>query len=96
MSLNTYGNKFGFHNPKFAEKVYNILKKEINIIDASWHNDLTDSFGVIDTEIHISIPNSKINNPDEELFNSFYITECSNNLLETKNIKEVINYIKNR
>tara|TARA_R110002020_G_scaffold455247_1_gene671304 strand:- start:1064 stop:1354 length:291 start_codon:yes stop_codon:yes gene_type:complete len=96
MNLNIYGNKFGFHNPKFAEKVYNILKKDINIIDTSWHNDLADSFMVIDTEINISIPNSKIHNPNEELFNSFYITTHNNNLLETKSIEEVINYVKNR
>lgn len=96
MNLNKYGNKIGFHNPKFTEKCYNILKKEIEIIDSSWHNDLTDSFSVVGTGFNISIPNSKINNPKEELFNTFYITTFNGNLFQTKNIKEVINYVKNR
>jgi hypothetical protein len=88
----------GFHTPKQTKQVLDRMNNATNLkwYDSSYCNDGTDS---IETEISfhlisIMIPNSFIQDLEEELYNEFLIKDTDSNiLLSTTDIDEVIKYI---
>ena len=91
----------GFHTPKQTKQVLDRMNNstELKWYDSSFYHDGTDS---IETEISqdvfisIMIPNSFIQDLDEEWYNEFLILDADGNtLLSTTNIDEVIKYINN-
>jgi hypothetical protein len=101
--MNRYGNKVGCHTPKTSEKLFNRIEShtEVKWVDSSWHNDTCDSmeWTILDDGkkhkfIQIFFPNSFVNDPSNEEFNTFHIfNENVDSLLQTKDIQEVIEFI---
>jgi hypothetical protein len=99
--MNRYKNKFGYHTPKFSEKLYNRIAHATSVewFDSSWHNDTVDSmcFSKLESgndEIRIMLPNSIIWDADQEEYNRFMIVDClSRPLLDTEDIYEAIDFV---
>lgn len=73
--MNRYGQKFGIHSPTMTEQnKFNIeAKTGIKFLDSSWHNDLCDSIANEELNIQIFLPNSDVEDFDNEQFNSYSI-----------------------
>lgn len=90
----------GFHTPERTRKVLSRLRKEtsLNWVDCSWGNDCTDSIILELSEneaIVVYIPNSRIQDSGEELFNQYSITDLiRSEYFDYSTIKEVIKHIK--
>ena len=92
--MNNYNNKIGYYTPKESEIYHSEIVEGTGLswVCSSWHNDATDSIHY--EGITIYFPNSKEDNPDEEEFNTFNITnDDGEDLLTTGNIKEVISFL---
>lgn len=98
--MNRYNNTFGYHTPKFSEKLFNIINTSTNVQweDTSWHNDTCDSiqYDILEREkwISIMLPNSIVDDASKELVNYFYVTdENEDEILLTTDIYEVIDFV---
>ena len=78
----------------------NILNDKIDIEfeDGSWHNDLCDSVYNEEHNLKIFMPNSEVDDEDNEEFNTFLISELDGNeqFLETTDINKVIEFVNKR
>jgi len=73
--MNRYGQKLGFHTPIMTEQnKFNIeAETGIKFLDSSWHNDLCDSIANEDLNIQIFLPNSDVEDLNNEQFNTYTI-----------------------
>ena len=112
--LNIYQNKCGFHTPKKTEQNLNVIRNAMlydynkkNVMDGSWHNDLTDSLHwEISSEndknhlfFTIYLPNCEVSqeNHEDEKFATFsIINEQCKTMLITYDIKCVIKWINSQ
>ena len=91
--------EYGLHTPDLTQKITNTLLDQtgIKFMDNSWGNDEVDSLwdeknGKIIMTIYL--PNSSVDNWEQELFNTFIIYDSKEEvLLHTAHIKEVVKYI---
>ena len=72
------------HNPKIAQPYMEDLLKKLSESSSNWYGDsyCNDCMANVSLEykentwIHIQIPNSKNNRPEEEEFSKFYVYDC--------------------
>jgi len=91
----------GYHAPILTKKYLNIINLacELEFRDVSWKNDLADSLchdfkTTEDKFITIYLPNSDVQDENEELFNHFTISdENFEPILNSEDINDIINYI---
>lgn len=101
--MNRYGNKYGYHNPILTELLFSRIEKEVeaNWEDSSWHNDTVDSMhyttwcdGDVHEFIEVYLPNSVVEDWDNEEYNAFTVTnENRDVLLTTTDIKELTEFL---
>ena len=81
------------HNPKIAEPYMKELLEKLSESSSNWYGDsyCNDCMAEVslqykkDAFIHIQIPNSKNNRPEEEEFSKFYVYDCDEQGHETFN-----------
>ena len=81
------------HNPKIAEPYMKDLLKKLSESSSNWFGDsyCNDCMANVSLEyqkdkfIHIQIPNSKNDRPDNEEFSKFYVYDCNEQGHETFN-----------
>ena len=79
------------HNPKIAEPYMDDLLKKLSESSSNWYGDsyCNDCMANVSLEyqkdkfIHIQIPNSKNDRPEEEEFSKFYVYDCDEQGHET-------------
>jgi len=88
-----------YHTPKQTKQVLDIINSHTDFkwYDSSYRHDETDSIVYEVSEdkyIKIMLPNSFIQDEDNECYTDFVITDDNHNvLLVTKDLNEIINYI---
>lgn len=97
--MNRYGQKLGFHTPMMTEQnKFNIeMATEVKFIDSSWHNDLCDSIANEDLNIQIFLPNSDVEDFNNEQFNSYSIVSFDGEVQhkeEQYTFEEIVHIIK--
>lgn len=102
--MNNYNNQFGCHNPVLTEPMFKRLNEGVKgarFEDSSWHHDLTDSATNMKRDVHIFFPNSDVCIPEEEEFDTFFVS--INDLVFTdkesihksfNTVDEVIEYVQ--
>lgn len=92
----------GFHTPQMSEENKNLIESmtKVKFLDSSWHNDLCDSIANEELNIQIFLPNSDVEDFDNEQFNTYTIVsfdgekeypQYADNLYTLNEIVDIIN-----